>query len=440
MNEENWTRWIMQTARTWNDISKIIKTTGIDTVDHDHQKLLEYALELNQLIENLNQDKFNLVYLDEQRFLLDKLYQYTEQHFSREEKLMEHYSIPDTAYHLKQHKEILSSLKAAISEFNAGKITVSIDLKLSILEWVVVHINEVDAKTFSLKNWQHVLEAATSWNDIKEIIKRTDIELVDNEHRMLVESSLKINSVFSKAVSGKEQVQEAHKILDELDQIVHQHFKDEEDVMKQYQLPNLSTQQEQHAMFHTILHDTINKPDDILISSLKSFKISIMEWWIHHINTLDFQTLSLSQLGHTLIENSNQAENLYCMIKKTGISQVDEEHLKLINKTMEIAQFFNKQNKEIDSQIAEKLFIDLQSIAREHFSHEEALMKQQQNPLYDSHHNEHQRLLEEFEIIHQQYKKGLITFTNHLKTKLINWWINHTNKIDIETFGEAGNG
>ncbi len=51
ISNQNWTRWILQTARKWEDIDEIIKITGIDTIDNDHRKMAEYALEINNLID-----------------------------------------------------------------------------------------------------------------------------------------------------------------------------------------------------------------------------------------------------------------------------------------------------------------------------------------------------------------------------------------------------
>ena len=44
MNPRDWGRWVMQTARTWDDLSPVIRACGLDSVDDDHRRMIEYEL------------------------------------------------------------------------------------------------------------------------------------------------------------------------------------------------------------------------------------------------------------------------------------------------------------------------------------------------------------------------------------------------------------
>ncbi|NQU65111.1 MAG: hypothetical protein HQ517_12640, partial [SAR324 cluster bacterium] len=49
--ENSWAQWIMETAYRWEDLADVIKLTGIDTIDTDHQILAAYAIDFNRLFD-----------------------------------------------------------------------------------------------------------------------------------------------------------------------------------------------------------------------------------------------------------------------------------------------------------------------------------------------------------------------------------------------------
>lgn len=197
MNTKLWTRWVMQTARRWNDISPVIMKTGVNSVDKDHRMMIECALELNNLISEMESNSVSLDLIARQGELLNKFYAITKNHFTREETLILRFGIDGIKTQQREHAVILGMLQDCIDKFDSGQITVNIELKQSILDWVVHHINEIDNKVFALSNWRNVLASATCWEDVSHIINSTGFEHFDNQHKELVEVSLRLNKYVS---------------------------------------------------------------------------------------------------------------------------------------------------------------------------------------------------------------------------------------------------
>ena len=142
MLDEKWVSWKMQTSKKWSDIVDVLEYTQIDFIDQDHKILVEYALELNILIDRSDRE-FTLELLDEIRILLKQLYHYAVLHFDREEVFMKHNDLPNVASHLREHKRILDLLKKAMIDFDQGKVKVSHELKFNIMDWLIKHINKL---------------------------------------------------------------------------------------------------------------------------------------------------------------------------------------------------------------------------------------------------------------------------------------------------------
>jgi hemerythrin-like metal-binding protein len=78
--------------------------------------------------------------------ILDRLAQYTQVHFAHEERLMRLHSYPDLASHLAQHQALTEKVKHFQTEFDAGKITLTIQLINFLQDWLTNHIAASDQK------------------------------------------------------------------------------------------------------------------------------------------------------------------------------------------------------------------------------------------------------------------------------------------------------
>lgn len=149
-NELAWTRWVLQSARIWGDVSGIVQKIGIHAVDEDHRKFTQYALDLNLIIQALSNRDVSFENLHRGEEIFEKLLDYADIHFNRERRIMSKMESPLMARHLEQHGIFLGMIEEHYSEFKRGRLQMVSGLKLSILDWWVNHINGIDYETFVL--------------------------------------------------------------------------------------------------------------------------------------------------------------------------------------------------------------------------------------------------------------------------------------------------
>jgi hemerythrin len=115
-------------------------SVGVETLDHDHKRLLEL---FNELLSSgiANRSKEDL------SSLLQELADYTETHFSREELCMEKGGYPDIEAHKQAHRYFVDEVERQKAEFSdSDAVMLRIDLILLLKEWLLEHIQGVDKK------------------------------------------------------------------------------------------------------------------------------------------------------------------------------------------------------------------------------------------------------------------------------------------------------
>jgi hemerythrin len=119
----------------WNDGL----ATGIELVDEQHKMLLEKLNDISEAIENQQGVDVIIKTLD---FMVD----YTDFHFSAEEKHMAEHKYPRLDYHKKMHKEFVDTLNTMITEFREDGATdrLAESVNIYLFNWLVTHIKGVD--------------------------------------------------------------------------------------------------------------------------------------------------------------------------------------------------------------------------------------------------------------------------------------------------------
>lgn len=440
IHQEDWVRWKMQTARKWSDIADIISLTGIEMIDRDHKKMTEYALHLNQLIQRYEKEGITLKSITKQKKLLGDLYSYTCDHFKREEQMMIQFNMDCYTRHKKQHSDILLLLKEMIKDFDAGRVTISINLKLAILEWVVVHINEVDFHDFSLKNWQHVLLKAQAWEEISFIIKKTGLPTIDEDHCQLVKKTLKITHHIEGLLKNGDTTAspELQEQLDDLLAFTKKHFIKEEGLINRYSLEGYDKESRQHKKFIILLEQFIEKFNDDLQQTTVSFKLKILEWWINHINELDYRTFHIGNWSRKVIERATCWEDVSSLIKKMDVEQIDREHVEMTVKALELSQLVGidvpDNEKQAFKNRSVKVIEELYDIAVRHFETEYHYIKEQNIEGLDQQHHQHSIFLNTITGFKADIQAERIAISEELKTAILDWWVNHINGVDYQIF------
>ena len=114
---------------------------GVDLIDGQHKMLIQRLNEVSEAIE-MNQGEGTIPKT------LDFLIDYTNFHFSTEEKQMAEKNYPGLDLQKQQHEEFRKSLKQFEEDFKEDGATQSLayHIKDFLFNWLVKHIKDVDHK------------------------------------------------------------------------------------------------------------------------------------------------------------------------------------------------------------------------------------------------------------------------------------------------------
>ena len=110
---------------------------NIGSIDAQHQMLFAIGRELHQA---MSAGKGRGVLSS----ILDRLVQYTMQHFTHEESLMRLHQYPNFASHKAQHDALARQVVEFQAEFNAGKIAMALQVLNFLQDWLQNHIKGSD--------------------------------------------------------------------------------------------------------------------------------------------------------------------------------------------------------------------------------------------------------------------------------------------------------
>ena len=111
--------------------------SGHPVVDADHKMLVQYVNELSQAMEQG-------VGKEVAAGILNKLVQYTLDHFAREEAIWTQGGLKDLAEHKRIHADLVATVGKFQQDFLAGKATLTADLMGFLREWLINHVFKTD--------------------------------------------------------------------------------------------------------------------------------------------------------------------------------------------------------------------------------------------------------------------------------------------------------
>ncbi len=114
---------------------------GVELIDEQHKMLIERLSDLSKAIET-SQGEGSIAKL------LDFMIDYTDFHFSAEEKHMAEQNYPGLEHQKQQHAEFKDYLKKFVEEFEEEGPTkaLSTSINVFLLNWLIKHIKGVDLK------------------------------------------------------------------------------------------------------------------------------------------------------------------------------------------------------------------------------------------------------------------------------------------------------
>ena len=442
--DERWARWVLQSARKWEDIANLIKPTHIDSVDDDHRRMTEIALRISNLLDLLQDGKLDLGSVRDQERILNNLYIGVAGHFEREERIMRRYKLPGFAAHKGQHDDFLDQLQAYITDFKDGRLTTAVNIKTTILEWWIDHINEVDFKTFRQRNWtDDVLMVAKTWDDVAELVKQTKVEDIDAEHRAVTEQILALlDSNDDKAgqpwLGGV--FPDWQSPFQALISLATEHFANEERFVQDNGFDGHESLREQHQAFFAVLADCEAniraghaKLDDDMV-------FTILKWWVDHMNTTDYETFSLEVVGDQLLHDASSWAELERFVSTVGQAGLDAEHRQFVETAFalerRIADLAFGAHDGTDGRAIGEALADLETQARDHFRQEEAILGAGDPRQLQLHKDEHARFLEMLATCRKDYGAGRMVMSRERLHRMIKWWVDHINAVDRRAFQE----
>lgn len=121
----------------WNNSLSV----GVNLIDEQHKMLIQ---KIADLAEAVNKTQGAEKILKTLGFMVE----YTDFHFSAEEKIMKEQAYPEMEYHLKQHGQFKQMLKNLEEDFEEEGATSALSTSINtyLINWLVNHIQKVDVE------------------------------------------------------------------------------------------------------------------------------------------------------------------------------------------------------------------------------------------------------------------------------------------------------
>ncbi|MDC7125416.1 MAG: hypothetical protein PQJ46_07605, partial [Spirochaetales bacterium] len=208
-----------------------------------------------------------------------------------ENEIMRELNIPGLDVQIEQHSHFLSYLHRQaelLKQNNFEKIT---ELERELLFWWVQHINIYDTDTFMDKNWYSgMFRQAKRAEDIAWIINKTGNKDIDSEHnlfiKMIFEMKYLNNSETNAAAYKAEALNEISSIID----FATKHFNHEEELMSNAKMEIFEWHKKDHKKIIDGLNSYKKAIEDGVMDFSEQFRDLILQWWILHTNSLDYET------------------------------------------------------------------------------------------------------------------------------------------------------
>lgn len=432
--EARWTRWVMQTARKWEDVTDVVRVIGLDRIDGDHRKLAEIALEIGDIAELGRERLYSMDNIDRQRGVLERLLAYSEHHFRQEEAIIARYGLPGLDRHHRLHEDFLDFLRAALDDFRGGRLTVAVTLKAGILDWLVEHINVVDYNTFLGNNWTHAaVSHARSWETLREILRPTRVGAIDAEHREMTDLAL---GLIAKAeAEGGVSVDD----FSALSSCAERHFRHEEALIARTHLPGLALQQEQHARFLSHLWEVSLEAEMNSVGGVEKAVQFVLSWWVSHINNVDRISFGYDAIVQSVFLPAQSWEDIDGFILRTGIPEIDRDHREISALLVNLDQVLSERSNL--SEDSARFWLDVLEqvslMASDHFDHEESLMAASSSPLKRVHAEDHQKFRDLIGNLVLNIRSRRRAVSRTIKRDILRWWVRHINEFDVPTFGSV---
>lgn len=255
----------------WNDKYLI----GELHIDKQHKKLFEIAGRAFQAVSA--NEKITKI-----KTIVSELIQYTQTHFSSEEKFMEKISYPYLKEHKEKHDAIIAKMNKFLKSMTAKKVAeIEKELAKFVGQWFINHIITEDKKVAAwAKN--HQGSAKIEWKNIYKIGE----ENIDKQHKELF--NIANEALSCRSTDNKKQV--IKETLVKLYKYVQIHFQDEEAIMEKIKFKDIDEHKASHEKIIENLTNLVKNSNKLSINELESVLSDfIYQGIIEHILKDDMQ-------------------------------------------------------------------------------------------------------------------------------------------------------
>lgn len=417
--ENDWNRWVIQTARTWEDLAPLFQYTHHNILDEGHLLMIDNVLEINRLIDEQQHGEFDINFIYQVAELCDRLYQRTMEHFEEEESVLKELNVEDANIHREQHLHILRSMEALIMDLSEGRFAVSLDLKLQILEWTLVHMVEEDAKLLNHEKLIKSFYSVESFDIIEKMLPRIGIKRLD---RAYIEVSKQLYAVLKETEHNEKVVQLTH-IIKEIKGLFTYEYK----VMERFSISSKESHHYQHLTYIHFLEEQISSSNLLDMNQ-------ILSKWFEHIFNYDIKELSLETWAIKQLKQY-KAKFLPSLEK----DELDADHERIADCFLEQENILkNVIQKKVDQGLVEelKMMMDiLKTNLGGHFEREKRIWSDNQNEVdIANHEKDHEIILENLTYFLRLLDANQLALAYHSWKNLFLEWLHHVIFVDVAFF------
>ena len=221
--------------------------------------------------------------------------------------------------------------------------------------------------------WLHwAMGSARSWRDISSLVPETGIDIIDSDHRILLEFAVNLNLLAEDAAIGfsEELLGRQRALLHALQEYTKYHFDREEAFIQTIGARNLDLQRTEHAQIMQSLDEVSHDFASGRLSVSTELRRSIFAWIVDHISNSDIETFRLANLQGAL-KKARSWFDVKGIFRSTGIDSLDSQHRSLVNGILEFSTALHEKS---NLKILGAKFDSLNKVTHDHFAFEEAFM------------------------------------------------------------------
>ena len=121
-----------------------IEYMSVDEMQETHESEIKILNDIDKMAIGLDMGNVELSDLEAK---INEYIEHVNKHFANEERLMQEYNFPSYEMHKMAHDMFLADLQYATSQWRRGDIKKIINFVRKTPEWIVMHVNSVDAPT-----------------------------------------------------------------------------------------------------------------------------------------------------------------------------------------------------------------------------------------------------------------------------------------------------